>query len=72
MGTCMTKNANIPNKLGAPAPEVQPRAVIEEKTETMKVEVIQDHVHEPALEKGHKHHHRHHHKEEEPSAAPVI
>jgi hypothetical protein len=68
----MTKNANIPNKHGAPAPEVQPRAVVEEKTETVKVEKAEDHVHEPAVEKGHKHHHTHHHKEEEPSAAPVI
>ncbi len=38
MGTCMTKNANIPNKHGAPAPEIQPRAIVQEKTEAVKVE----------------------------------
>jgi hypothetical protein len=39
MGTCMTKNANIPNKHGgAPEPEIQPRPIIEDKKEAVKVE----------------------------------
>ncbi len=64
MGTCMTKNANIPNKHGAPAPEIQPRPIVQEKREAVKVEKPIHHQHGTGEEKVHKHHHKHHHKEE--------
>ena len=72
MGTCMTKNANIPSKHGASAPEIQPRAIAEDKTATVKVEEPVHRQHGPGEEKAHKHHHKHHHKEDQQSAAPVM
>ena len=72
MGTCMTKNANIPSKHGASAPEIQPRAIAEDKTATVKVEEPVHHHHAHGEEKTHKHHHKHHHKEDQQIAAPVM
>lgn len=71
MGTCMTKNANIPSKHVAPAPEVQPRPILEDKTETAKVEGANHHLHKPGEENGNKQHNQDHHKEDYQSAAPV-